>query len=320
MVLTVLLITIGFVVVAYAGYTLVETTLLRQSRIRKRVANSEGNAAQAQASAHDTGNAGADRFPTISRIIASREIADRLLLMLMQAGVKLRPSEFAGATCGLALLLGLVMGVLARSVVAEFVGIAIGLVAPFLYLKSLKERRLTLFNRQLPDSLGLIASAIRSGLSVQRSMQMVAEEMPNPISEEFLRVLNETNVGLATDVALTRMAARVPSYDLQLVVTAVIIQQQIGGNLAEIIDSIAETIRERVRVEGEVTALTAEGRISGIVLTILPLIMAGLITILNPGYLRPLVVEPFGMYIIVGALSMQAFGALIIKRMLVLDY
>lgn len=177
-----------------------------------------------------------------------------------------------------------------------------------------------MFNRQLPDALSLIGSAIRSGYSFPRAMQMVADEMPDPISEEFQRVINEINVGLPIDAALMRMTARITSYDLELVVIAVIIQQQIGGNLAEIINNIAETIRDRVRVEGELSALTAEGRMSGVVLVLLPFGLAAIILTLNSGYLSPLIHEPSGPYLIGAGLLLQAVGALIIKRMLVLDY
>lgn len=318
--LVVISITISFIIVAYAGYALIEATMLRKARIRKRI---DGLAETAVEQVTGEGTAQAaqvDRFPTIAKMIASREIADKLLLMLMQAGVKLRPSEFVGIAFGIAMLLALLMAVFTKNILAEVLGIVIGFVIPFIYVKGLQAQRLTAFSRQIPDALSLISSAIRSGFSFQRAMMMVSEEMPNPISEEFQRVINETNVGLATDAALTRMAARVPSYDLQLVVTAVIIQQQIGGNLAEIIDNIAETIRERIKVEGEMAALTAEGKISGVVLVALPIVLGVLISIINPGYMKPLFNDSLGGLIVAVAICLQIFGAIIIKRMLILDY
>jgi tight adherence protein B len=187
-------------------------------------------------------------------------------------------------------------------------------------LKTLETRRLVTFTRQIPDALSLMSSAIRSGFSFQRAMMLVAEELPDPIAEEFRRVNNETSVGLQTDTALLRLGTRVPSYDLQLVITAIIIQQQTGGNLSEIIDKISETIRERIRIEGEVAALTAEGKISGVILIAMPFVLAVAVSLANPSYLKPLLTDPLGNMIIVIAICMQVIGAIIIKRMLVLDY
>ena len=310
-------ITMVFVALAYIGYSVVDAVWLRKSRIRNRVDNiASGFEKQTPQQAVATD----EPLPTIAKFISSRGFADRILLMLMRAGVKLRPSEYVAISTGAALILAILAGITLKNVVAELLGIMIGLIGPYLYVKNLQTRRLTTFNRQLPDALSLMGSAIRSGYSFSRAMQMVSDEMPAPISEEFKRVLNETNVGLPTDVALTRMESRIPSYDLELVVTAVIIQQQIGGNLAEIIDNIASTIRDRVRVEGELAALTAEGRISGVVLVAMPFFMALVISILNPKYLSTLIREPTGIMLVCGGLFLQVLGALVIKRMLAFDY
>ncbi|MCE5197654.1 MAG: type II secretion system F family protein [Armatimonadota bacterium] len=321
MLLILLLITTGFILTAYLGYTAIELTYLRRSRIKQRVKNLiEENGEQVVAEPLIEEPLKDSRFPTIARFIAGHDVADKLLLMLTRAGLKLRPSEFIGLVSALALILALMMSVVAKTVFAEVLGIFIGCVGPFVYVKGLEAQRVTAFSRQIPDALSLISSAVRSGFSFQRAMQMVSEELPNPLAEEFRRVIDELNVGVSVEAALTRLANRISSYDLQLVVTAIIIQQQIGGNLAEIIDNIAETIRERVRVEGEMAALTAEGKISGVVLVLLPIVLAALISIVNPGYLAPLIADPVGRIIISAAVILQIFGALIIKAMLVVDY
>ena len=314
------LIVIGFVAVAYVGYSVVEAMYAGKARVRRRVAGLGASATPQSAEPEPEAPHIDDALPTVSKIITSRGFADNLMLLLARSGLKLRPSEFLGIASGIALGLGILAGLLLRNIGAEILAIVLGFAAPFVYVKSLEARRLVAFNRQLPDALALIGSAIRSGYSFQRAMLMASEEMPAPISEEFARVLNETKVGLSMEAALTRMATRVQSYDLELVVTAVIIQQQIGGNLAEIIENIATTIRERVRVEGELSALTAEGRISGIVLVVLPIGLAAIISVLNPTYLKPLIQESWGIWMIVGAVVLQLTGALVIKRMLVLDY
>lgn len=309
--------TIGFALLIYCGYLIIDAVFLQRARVKKRLAAIGG---QYPDEAGQQGPQIVERFPTIDKLIENQGLTQKLLVELLRAGSKLRPSEFVGIMLGLSLVLALIGGLMTRSIVIELLGLVIGILAPMAWLKSQQARRLTQFNRQLPDALSLISSSIRSGYSFQRAMQMVADEMPPPISDEFQRALTEMSVGLPTDQALLRMVVRMTSYDLELVVTAVIIQMQIGGNLAEIIDNIAETIRERVRIEGEVAALTAEGRISGVVLAVLPFAIAGAIYVLNPRYLTPLVSESIGHLMILGALCLQAMGALLIKKMLALDY
>jgi tight adherence protein B len=166
----------------------------------------------------------------------------------------------------------------------------------------------------------MIASSLRSGFSLMRSMQMVSQEMPPPISEEFERVINEVNLGRPMEDALRESVSRVKSYDYDLMVTAILINQQVGGNLADILEIIAHTIRERLQIRGEMKALTAEGRISGVILVILPLVLAGLIAVLNPPYLLTLVTEPIGVYLIVTAVLLQIIGGLFIRKIQPLIY
>jgi tight adherence protein B len=313
-----LIITLSVVVAVYVGYLVLDAVWLKPRRIRRRTGALQG---ESGSSGQPTGPTGPeDHFPTISRVMSSRGVTDGLFMMLLRAGIKLRPSEFIGIVASLAIGLSLVAAALLDSVTSVIAAMAVGVGVPFIYVRVLQARRLAAFDRQLPDALSLIGSGIRSGYSFHRSIQMVADEMPAPISEECGRVLNEVAVGLALDAALMRMSMRVRSYDFELVVTAVAIQQQVGGNLAEIMDNIAETIRARVRVEGELAALTADGRLSGAVLLMLPVFLAGVILVMNPGYLRPLITEPVGRLMLGGSILLQVVGAVVIKRMVTLDY
>lgn len=320
--LIILITTVSFVILAYVGYTAVDAWWLKRNRIRRRImeVGQSGTDKAEQPPISEFQTAKATAFPTVERMLTSRGFADKLLLMLTRAGVKLRPSEFIGIVGAITVGLLLIVSLLADRIVLSILALMVGLTGPFIYLKMLQARRLITFNRQLPDTLALMASAIRSGYGFARAVQLIAEEMPDPISDEFQRVLNEMNVGLPMDMALMRMVHRVGSYDFELVATAVIIQQSIGGNLAEIIDNIAATIRDRVRVEGEMSALTAEGRISGVILVALPFAMALIISIINPGYLKPLVTDPRGIFLVIAGVCAQIIGALVIRRMLILDY
>jgi len=315
----ILFIPIAFVAAAYLFYVLIDALWLKPLRVRRRL---ESVAAGIKPDVTDdrTPGDGDDNLPTVAKLLSSRGFADKLLMMLQRAGLKLRPSEFIGYIAGVSIVLVLLVSVIYPSFWAILTAMALGVFVPVVYIRVLQARRLAAFDRQLPDALTMISSAIRSGYSFLRAMQMVAEEMPVPISEEFQRALNEVNVGLPLDAALNRMVVRVQSYDLELVVTAVLVQQQIGGNLAEVLENISSTIRDRVRVEGELAALTAEGRLSGLILVIMPFVMAAIIWSLNPDYLRILIIEPWGKWLIIGGLTLQGIGALIIKRMLILDY
>lgn len=315
--LFIVIFTVIFVLISYAVYSIVDALWLQRSRIRRRAENlADGTAGQHL----ESQQVESEEFPLIARMLSSKNLADKIFLMLLRAGVKLRPSEFIGIVAACAIILALIATWLSNSVLAVIGSLVLGVLGPYIYIKLMQARRVAFFNRQLPDALSLIGSAIRSGYSFQRAIQMVSDEMPAPISEEFQRVLNECSVGFGTDVALSRMVTRIQSYDLELVATAVIIQQQIGGNLAEIIDNIGETIRDRIRVEHELAALTADGRLSGVILSALPIFLALMILCFNPGYLRPLISEPIGRLIVVAAISMQIIGVIVIKKMLVLDY
>ncbi|MCX7781596.1 MAG: type II secretion system F family protein [Negativicutes bacterium] len=239
---------------------------------------------------------------------------------LIQAGLPLKGSEFIAicmiaALSGAALLLALSGGRLG----AAFSGMAAGLILPVLFLRLKIQRRLKAFNAQLGDALILIANSLRTGYSFLQAVEMVAREMPPPIAHEFSRLLKEMNLGVVAEDALNNMAKRMNSDDLDLVITAVVIQRQVGGNLAEILDNIAVTIRERVKIKGEIRTLTAQGRISGIIISALPVCIGGFIYLINPEYMRLLFVHPLGRLMLVLAVMSQVFGIIMIRRVVSIE-
>ena len=159
---------------------------------------------------------------------------------------------------------------------------------PRFWLGRRKSGRLKSFNKQLPDTITLIANALRAGSSFLQAVELVVRESRPPISTEFGRVIREVNLGLSFEVALENMVRRVRSDDLELMATAIAIQHTVGGNLAEILDSIAFTIRERVRIKGEIHTLTAQQRLSGYVVGFLPIALAGFLFIAAPGFMQPM--------------------------------
>jgi tight adherence protein B len=175
------------------------------------------------------------------------------------------------------------------------VGAFIGFMLPRFWLNRRKAGRLGAFNKQLPDTITLIANALRAGSSFLQAIELVVRESRPPISTEFGRVIREVNLGLPFDQALENMVRRVRSDDLELMATAISIQHQVGGNLAEILDSIAFTIRERVRIQGEIRTLTAQQRLSGYVVGFLPIGLAAFLFIGAPGFMDPMFDNPPGL-------------------------
>ena len=186
--------------------------------------------------------------------------------------------------------------------------------APWGWLWNRRRVRLKKFAAQLPDALELVARALRAGHSLAAGMHVVAEEMPMPISIEFGRVYEEQNLGISLEDAMRNMTERVPNLDLRFFVTSVAIQRQTGGDLSEILDKIGYVIRERYRILGQVKALTAEGRLSGVVLIALPFVLFLVMLHLKPDYVQVLWTEKQGIKMSIFALFMQVLGAAVIKK------
>ena len=234
--------------------------------------------------------------------------------LIVQADVHIRPSTLFG--------IGAVLGVVGASLswlagvklyLAPLLGIVMMLV-PFVWLLTKRAMRLRSFGAQLPDALELVARALRAGHSLAAGMHVVAEEMPAPVADEFLRVYEEQNLGIPVEEALKSMCERVPNLDLRFFVTSVLIQRQTGGDLSEILDKIGYVIRERFRILGQVKALTAEGRLSGVILIALPFGLFLMMLHIKPDYIEKLWTHELGIKMSVFALIMQLLGAVVIKK------
>lgn len=213
-----------------------------------------------------------------------------LARQLAQADLKLKPAEYLAATIIVAIGMAFIFWFIndrgeARPPIFTVIGFFIGLFIPRIYVRRLQGQRLRRFDDQLADMLNLMVNGLRAGYSTMQAMEAVSREMPPPISEEFHRVVQEMQLGINMDQALANLLRRIPSDDLDLVVTAMNVQREVGGNLAEILDTISYTIRERVRIKGEIRVLTAQVMYSGRFLAIMPLIIAGVLWVLNRSYM-----------------------------------
>ncbi|MER3487449.1 MAG: secretion system protein F [Chloroflexota bacterium] len=230
----------------------------------------------------------------LNKVVEQRDFGANLARELARADLKLKVSEFLGlwaaSTVGLPVLLlvfSIALPALGNPLVL-LVGALIGFLVPRFWLNRRKASRLNAFNKQLPDTITLIANALRAGSSFLQAVELVVRETRPPVSTEFSRVIREVNLGLPFEQAMENMVRRVRSDDLELMATAISIQHTVGGNLAEILDSIAFTIRERVRIKGEIRVLTAQQRLSGYVVGFLPFGLAIFIFLAAPSFFDPM--------------------------------
>ncbi|HZZ77851.1 MAG TPA: type II secretion system F family protein [Gemmataceae bacterium] len=234
--------------------------------------------------------------------------------LIIQADANITSSTFLAISAILGLL-GFTASWLAgvRIYFAPLLGILLALV-PFAWLLQKRASRLKTFAGQLPEALELVARALRAGHSLAAGLHVVAEEMPSPIADEFNRVYEEQNLGIPIEDALKSMCDRVPNLDLRFFVTSVVIQRMTGGDLAEILDKIGYVVRERFRILGQVKALTAEGRLSGVILISLPFLLFLIMLHIKYDYIEKLWTHPLGVKMSMAALVMQFVGALVIRK------
>ncbi|MFZ5595954.1 MAG: type II secretion system F family protein [Bacillota bacterium] len=235
---------------------------------------------------------------------------------LTGADIPLKSEEYIILTAGGSVLAGILSTLIFLDMSAGILAGVSVIVFSILWVRMAKVRRLHKFNSQIGDSLVIMSNSLRSGFSFLQAMDMVRKELPNPISREFGRAFQEMNLGTPTEEALENLSSRVGSEDLDLVITAVLIQRQVGGNLAEILDNIAATIRERIRIKGEIKTLTAQGKVSGIIIGILPFALAGILWFMSPDYLMPLFTDPMGIAMLVSALILETVGILLIRKII----
>lgn len=255
-------------------------------------------------------------FRNASKIFATRSYTRIIEQELIRADLPLRGEEFMLLILLTSLLPPLLFWLISANLgLALITGIA-GFLGPMLWLRTAKSQRIETFNRQMGDALTVMTNSLRAGYSFLQSLDMVAREMSAPIADEFTLVIREINLGATTEEALYNLNERVPSIDLDLLVTAVIIQRQIGGNLAEIIDNISRTIRERIRIQGEIRTLTAQGRISGLIIGLLPVVVITILLMINPGYIGVLFTDPWGLKILIIGLVSELLGIFFIRQII----
>lgn len=326
--LLIMLALVAFLLIAGAGVAIVLGG--GQSEVDERLEQFVGSSAAATVvDIVDEGgpsSRGPDVADRLDKAISGQNFFEPIRERISKSDVKLRVSEYIVfvLVCG---GVGAAAGYLLpqnNSIVVAVIGFIVGLQVPRIYINMKASRRMNAFDGQLSDTLNLWVNALRSGYSVLQAMEAIATELPPPVSVEFERVVQEVRLGLSVAQALDNMYRRVPSEDLDLIITAVNIQREVGGNLAEVLDNISFTIRERVRIKGEIRTLTAQGRISGIIISLLPVGLGFILFLINPDYVSQLWIKeppwiwpnviPCGYLMIALGVIMIGAGAMAIRK------
>jgi tight adherence protein B len=212
-------------------------------------------------------------------------MGDRVARELARADLKFKVAEYYALVFMATVVLGIVAFAIRPNPFSLLIGGVIGFFAPRFYVKQQQTARIRKFDDQLGDMLNLMVNGLRAGYSTMQALEAVSRELPSPISDEFRRVVQEMQIGIPMEKALDNLFRRIPSEDLDFVITAINVQREVGGNLSEILDTISFTIRERVRIKGEIRVMTANVRSSGTILSLIPLILAGALWFVSPEYI-----------------------------------
>jgi tight adherence protein B len=255
-----------------------------------------------------------DLFSLMGKQFTNLSFTKKLEDNLSKADVLLRTDEFIGLNILSALFGGLIGFALFGKSAPTAIFALLGIFLPgfVIYLK--KQKRAALLNEEIGESLTGMSNSLRAGYSFQQAMDLISKENDGPLAMEYRRTLREINLGITTEQALQNLIQRAENDDLDLMVSAVLIQRQIGGNLAEVFDKIAETIRQRIRMQGEIKTLTAQGRISALVVGLLPIILAIILSMLDADYLVPLLNSQIGWFLIGGAIISESIGYLVLRN------
>jgi len=245
----------------------------------------------------------------VNRRVEKSSFGERMARELARADLKFKPGEYMAlyviAVMGVGLIAFFLGG---RLLLSALIGAGIGALLPRMYVKNQQSKRLTHFNDQLPDMLNLMVNGLRAGFSTLQAMEAVSKELPPPICDEFKRVVQEMQLGIPMEKALANLPRRIPSQDLDFLVTAINVQREVGGNLAEIMDIISYTIRERIRIKGDIRSLTAQAMYSGRALALMPIGLLCILWFLNRSY----VMEFFNKSnLLCGGIALGAAGVLI---------
>lgn len=259
-------------------------------------------------------------FRAMGRSFTNFSFSYKLAMQLSKADLLFRVEEFIGLNIITTLVGGLLGILLSGSVIYILLFAIIGALIPGLFLYRKKQTRAKVINDEIGESMTGMSNSLRAGYSFQQAMDLVSKETSGPLAKEYQRTMREINLGITTEQALLNLIERVGNEDLELMISAVLIQRQIGGNLAEIFDKIADTIRQRIRMKGEIKTLTAQGRISSWIIGGIPVFILGVLSLLNPAYIAMFFNSTLGLMLLAGAAVSEFIGFMFIRKITNIEF
>ena len=318
--LAILMFVVG-VGVVMGGYTLVVRLpgIMEARRLNQRLADLSAPITSEGEAAAIVKRAASGPLPMIDRLVAENKAGAGLAKLIEQSGVRTTPSAVIVMSLVVGIVAALLVSILVRVPFLPIVALVAGLSAPTLYLMFQRSRRMAKFEEQFPEALDLLSRALRAGHAFQTAMGMVADDLKEPVGPEFRKTFDQQNFGLPLRDALFQLADRIPLMDVRFFTTAVLIQRDTGGNLAEILDNLSHVVRERFRIRREIRTKTAHGRFTGLVLLALPAGLGVILTVLNPDHMNLLFNHRVGHMLIGAAIVMQTVGFFWIRKILDLE-
>lgn len=246
----------------------------------------------------------------------SIEVPEKLKKYLVMSGVHLRPEEFLIIWLAIIVLPALIAIVLNKNIIIVFGLIGVGVISPPIFLMKMKKKKIQKFNIQLGDSLMIISNSLRGGFTFEQTLASISKDLPDPIGTEFQKIVREVELGEKLEKTMEDVAKKMESDDMELMNTAVAIQRQVGGNLADVLDNIGDTIRERIILKKNIKTLTSQGEISGKIIAALPIVLIVMISLVNREYMMPLFTTPLG-YVLLGvSVFLEIVGYVMIKKLI----
>jgi len=308
----------GTVIGAYAAITYVPG-VLAQRQLDQRLSDVSAPIGLSSDEASVIKHEDKGPLPAIDRLMAHTNAGSWLKTLIQQSGVKTTPGAIVSISLVFALLLGVIVFVFVPQGYLAVPAAAIGGSLPFAYLVYSRSRRMKRFEEQFPEALDLLARALRAGHAFQTTLGMIGDELSAPVGPEFKKTFEQQNFGLPLRDSLHQLTERVPLLDVRFFVTAVLIQRETGGNLAEILDNLGHVVRERFKIRRQVRVHTAHGRFTAVVLLSLPAALGVALTFLNPEHMHVLFTEHLGQMMLIIAMVMQAIGFVWIRQVIKIE-
>jgi tight adherence protein B len=308
-----------FVVVAlavFAGMSLLDQRKAQARVLRDRLSTVQGPAEQPVVQVALLRDELLSRIPAFDTLLRRSERVSLLQKMLAQGNLDVRAGNFLMLCVVSALVLATIAIIAGGNLLFGWVGALLGFFIPYAYASHMRTRRFQKFEEKFPEAIDTLARAVRAGHAFTTALEMIANEVSEPVAGEFRQLYEEQKFGLPVRDALINLADRIPLVDIKFFVTAVMLQRETGGNLAEILDNLSYVIRERFKILRQVRVHTAQGRLTMVLLMALPPTIVVIMLLLNPGFIRPLFTDPIGHALIVGGITLQTMGYFVIRRII----